>query len=171
MELVGDPRCGEEDCGGGWWEVGCVGSGVVFLNGQNRHQNHDRTQVFRSFRMCRDREAFLHPPVSLASFVPHSATSLSRSATFDHLYRLTRTIHPIPTLPRQPPGFHVSLDTDTYHRPDPTLFRCCLLSPSSPLVSLVDAQVFDSTSFTHPPFPFYICCNPCCSPSFNLHCT
>jgi len=33
LELVGGPHYGEEDREGGWWEVGCVGSGVVIFNG------------------------------------------------------------------------------------------------------------------------------------------
>ena len=46
-----------------------VGSSMCWIGGglsqwANRHQNQDRTQVFRSFRVCRGRGALLHPPLS-----------------------------------------------------------------------------------------------------------
>ena len=69
-------------------------------------------------------EAGAHSFIHLRS-VRQLGSSLGNLFVTEHNFQpfvpsLTRTIHPIPTLPRQPPAFHVSLDTDTYHRPDPT---------------------------------------------------
>ena len=154
----------EDREGGGKFDVL---DGVVFHNGQNCHQNYDRTQVFRSFRVCQGRGAFLHPPLFSSPAWFTNQQPLPRNATFNHLYRLSHGLF-IPS-----PHYHGNhlpfMFTDTYHRPDPfsSLPSFTLLPSGLPrrCLGLV------STPFTHPPSPFYICCNPCCSSSFNLHCT
>lgn len=47
----------------GSWEVGCVGSGMVILSGQNRHQNHDRARVFVLSGCIEVGETFLLSPL------------------------------------------------------------------------------------------------------------
>jgi len=107
--------------------------------------------------------------VPLASLVPHSTTSVTEHNFQPSVPSLTRTIHPIPTHH----GNHLTFMFHWTHIP-PTQPSPFLSLPSLTLLpsSLPRrCSVFVSTPFTHPPFPFYICCNPCCSPSLNLHCT
>lgn len=153
--------------GGGKFDV--LDRRVVFLNGRNRHQNRN----VRSFRACRGRGAhsFFHLFRSPAWFPTQRAlcdeTQLSIIFTVFHS---DCSSHPHTTAATT----YLSCLNGRRHAPptDPILLCFCFLSPSSPLVSLVDAQVFFSTSFSlPPPSPFYICYNSFCSSSVNLHCT
>lgn len=109
---------------GRWWEIRCVVSGVVFLSGQN-HQNCNHTQGFHSSRTCRGGDTYLFHLCfarRLGSLLSNLSithgTRLSAMLTVSHSSCLSRTVHPIPTLPQQPPAFQFQC-TDTYHRTDP----------------------------------------------------
>ena len=80
------------------------------------------TTVDRIFVLSGCVEAGSHSFIRLC-FARQVGSPLSDFSVMEHNFQpfvpsLARATHPNPTLPQQPPAFHVSLDTDTYHRLD-----------------------------------------------------
>ena len=142
----------------GQWEDLCVGSRVVFLNGQNRQKkSRSRTDVFVLSGSVGVGNALLLPPLfrSPAWFLIQQPlchrTQLSPMFTPSHFLSPHMNCSSHPPLPQQPLVFYVPMHTDTYHRIQSNLPFVAFFRPSS-LVSVVDAQVFISTPFSPPPF-------------------